>query len=111
IEQMLERYLAAKPPKEGEKASVAYRMRLLWLDRWNLWGRLTKYRQWRGPKGEQLDGTNNATERAIGWFIKERYRTMRGYKRVESAVNVSRLLAWSGNHLGKGGANLAILLV
>lgn len=110
IEQMLERYLAAKPPKEGEKASVAYRMRLLWLDRWNLWGRLTKYRQWRGPKGEQLDGTNNATERAIGWFIKERYRTMRGYKRVESAVNVSRLLAWSGNHLGKGGANLAILL-
>jgi len=35
---------------------------------------------------------------------------MRGYKRVESAVNVSRLLAWCGNHLDRGGADLALLL-
>jgi len=55
-------------------------------------------------------GTNNGSERAIGWWIKERYRTMRGYKRVESAVNVSRLLAWCGNHLDRGGADLALLL-
>jgi hypothetical protein len=32
------------------------------------------------------------------------------YKRVKSAVNVSRLLAWCGNHLDRGGADLALLL-
>jgi hypothetical protein len=48
---------------------------------------------------ETLDGTNNACERAIGWWIKERYRTMRGYNVPENAVRVSRLLAWCGNFL------------
>jgi len=57
---------------------LAYRLRLLFLDRWNLWHRLTRYRKWKEPQGETLDGTNNACERAIGWWIKERYRTMRG---------------------------------
>jgi hypothetical protein len=85
-------------------------LRLLFLDRWNLWPRLTKYRIWQGPGGETLDGTNNGSERAIGWWIKERYRTMRGYKRRKSAVNVSRLLAWCGNHLDCGGADLSLLL-
>ncbi len=88
----------------------AGRLRLLFLDRWNLWGRLTRYRTWRGLEGEQLDGTNNACERGIGWWIKERYRSMRGYKRPQSAVNVSRLLAWCGNHLGRGRADLALLV-
>ena len=110
LEKLLERYLGAEPPGAGEKASLAYRLRLLLLDRWNLWKRLTRYRRWQGSKGEQIDGTNNAAERAIGWWIKERYRTMRGYKRETSAVNVSRLLAWCGNHLQKGGAPLACLL-
>ena len=50
-------------------------------DRWNLWFRLTRYRCWKGPKGERIDGTNNACERAIGWWIKEWYRSMRGYSR------------------------------
>lgn len=102
-------YLAASPPRTGEKATTAYRLRLLFLDRWNLWPRLTKYRTWQGPDGETLDGTNNGSERAIGWWIKERYRTMRGYKRPKSAVNVSRLLAWCGNHLNTGGTDLALL--
>lgn len=104
------RYIAAAPPKSGEKASVAYRLRILFLDRWNLWRRLTRYRRWQGPRGEMVDGTNNGCERAIGWWVKERYRTMRGYKRPQSAVNVSRLLAWCGNHLERGGANLALLV-
>jgi transposase-like protein len=103
------RYLGAAPPVPGERASIAYRLRLLFLDRWNLWPRLTYYRTWRGPRGEIIDGTNNAAERGIGWWIKERYRTMRGYKRPESAVHVSRLLAWAGNHLNRGGADLAQL--
>ncbi|MDH7475632.1 MAG: hypothetical protein QHJ74_16755 [Anaerolineae bacterium] len=109
LETMHYRYLAASPPSAGEKATTAYRLRLLFLDRWNLWPRLTKYRTWQGSSGETLDGTNNGSERAIGWWIKERYRTMRGYKRQESAVNVSRLLAWCGNHLNCGGADLALL--
>jgi hypothetical protein len=106
---MHRRYLKARPPRKGERAAVAYRLRLLFLDRWNLWPRLTRYRTWRGPQGQTVDGTNNGSERAIGWWIKERYRTMRGYKRSKSAVNVSRLLAWAGNHLGTGGADLALL--
>jgi len=108
--EMHQRYIQAAPPRSGEKASVAYRMRLLFLDRWGLWWRLTHYRRWQGPQGETIDGTNNGCERAIGWWIKERYRTMRGYKRPKSAVNVSRLLAWCGNHLERGGADLALLV-
>lgn len=104
------RYAPARAPKPGQRFSLAYRLRLLFLDRWNLWGRLTRYRTWRGPAGEQLDGTNNACERAIGWWLKERYRPMRGYKRRQSAINLSRLLAWCGNQLGRGGADLAALL-
>ena len=38
--------------------------------------------------------TNNGTERVIGWDVKERYRTMRGYKRDKSILNVSMLTAW-----------------
>jgi transposase-like protein len=110
LESMHDRYLTACSPRAGEKASTAYRLRLLFLDRWNLWPRLTKYRTWQGANGESLDGTNNGCERAIGWWIKERYRTMRGYKRAQSAVNVSRLLAWCGNHLNRGGADLSLLL-
>jgi hypothetical protein len=110
VEAMLGRYLSAAPPKKGATASLAYRLRLLFLDRWNLWSRLTRYRKWRGPHGEQLDGTNNACERAIGWWIKERYRSMRGYKVPANALRVSRLLAWCGNLLNSGGANLATLL-
>ena len=111
LEGMHHRYTGAHPPGGGEKATNAYRLLLMYLDRWSLWRRLTRYRTWQGPKGETVDGTNNGCERAIGWWVKERYRTMRGYKRPKSAVNVSRLVAWCGNHLERGGANLALLVV
>jgi transposase-like protein len=111
LEELHHRYIGAAPPGRGDKASVAYRLRLMYLDRWNLWRPLTRYRIWQGPEGETVDGTNNGCERAIGWWVKERYRTMRGYKRRKSAVNVSRLLAWCGNHLERGGADLALLVV
>jgi transposase-like protein len=111
LEELHHRYTGADPPGRGEKASNAYRLRLMYLDRWNLWRPLTRYRTWQGPNGETVDGTNNGCERAIGWWVKERYRTMRGYKRRKSAVNVSRLLAWCGNHLGRGGADLSLLIV
>lgn len=110
LAELVARYAPARSPRPGQPFSLAYRLRLLFLDRWNVWRSLTRYRTWRGPAGETLDGTNNACERGIGWWIKERYRSMRGYKRPQSAVNISRLLAWCGNHLGHGGANLAALM-
>ena len=111
LERMHHRYIGAPSPRAGEKATAAYRLRLMYLDRWSLWRPLTRYRTWQGPSGETVDGTNNGCERAIGWWVKERYRTMRGYKRRKSAVNVSRLLAWCGNHLERGGADLSLLIV
>ena len=104
---MHHRYQGAAKPAKGETMSLAYRLRLFSLDRWNLWGRLTRYRTWEGPDGATLDGTNNACERAIGWWVKERYRSMRGYKRPQSVLNVSRLIAAMGNALDGPGFALA----
>jgi hypothetical protein len=100
-------YVGAAKPAKGQTMSLAYRLRLFSLDRWNLWPRLTRYRTWEGPDGETVDGTNNACERAIGWWVKERYRSMRGYKRPESVLHVSRLIAAMGNALDGPGFNLA----
>ncbi|MGH2618639.1 MAG: hypothetical protein ACRDJC_25705 [Thermomicrobiales bacterium] len=107
LEAVHRRYLGAAKPAAGEAMSLAYRVRLFSLDRWNLWPRLTRYRRWAGPGGETLDGTNNACERAIGWWVKERYRTMRGYKRPLSVLHVSRLIAALGNALDGPGFALA----
>ena len=104
------RYLGAAKPAKGGTMSLAYRLRLFSLDRWNLWPRLTRYRSWEGPQGETLDGTNNACERAIGWWVKERYRSMRGYKRPASVLNVSRLIAAMGNALDGPGFALAAVI-
>ena len=103
------RYAPAPSPQKGETASLAYRLRALFLDRWNLWPRVTRYRTWRSPLDEQIDGTNNGCERSIGWWVKERYRSMRGYKREQSALNVSRLLCWCGNQLAIGAALAEVL--
>jgi hypothetical protein len=111
VEGLYLRYARAPAPRPGQTACLAYRLRNLFLDRWRLWPRLTFYRTWQDANGDEiLDGTNNASERAIGWWIKERYRTMRGYKREQSALNVSRLIAHCGNHLAQG-LDLANLVV
>jgi transposase-like protein len=103
LEEMYLRYAKARKPGKGKKHDVAYRMRNLFMDRWNLWPRLTFYRTWKDEYGHKiLDGTNNHCERSIGWWIKERYRTMRGYKREQSALNVSRLIAFAGSRLSRG---------
>lgn len=71
LQALYERYAQAASPKKGKPASVAYRMRNLFLDRWNLWPRLTFYRTWKDEHGQPiLDGTNNADERAIGWWVR-----------------------------------------
>jgi hypothetical protein len=110
LEQLYLRYATARKPAKGRRFDVAYRMRNLFLDRWTLWPRLTFYRTWKDQDGHaKLDGTNNDCERSIGWWVKERYRAMRGYKREQSALNVSRLIAHAGNHLSHG-LNLASLM-
>ena len=73
-----------------------YRFRRLVLDWHENWSRLTLFQRWRGLQQEKLDGTNNVTEQIIGQRVKERYRTMRGYKRGESILNVSSLIGWLG---------------
>lgn len=103
LEEIYLRYANARRPGKGKKHEVVYRMRNLFLDRWNLWPRLTFYRNWKDEHGNEiLDGTNNHCERAIGWWIKERYRSMRTYKQEPSALGVSRLIAYAGNHLACG---------
>jgi hypothetical protein len=103
LEQMYLRYAKARKGGQSKKHDLAYRLRNLFLDRWNLWTRLTFYRTWKDQNGNSLlDGTNNHCERSIGWWIKERYRSMRGYKCEQSALNVSRLIALAGNRLFRG---------
>jgi transposase-like protein len=103
LEEIYLRYAGARKPGKGQKYDVAYRMRNLFMDRWNLWPRLTFYRTWQDEDGHEiLDGTNNHCERAIGWWIKERYRSMRGYKQEQSALGISRLIALAGNNLARG---------
>ncbi len=94
LQAMAERYQGAPPPPQGGKATMWYRMRLLTLDRSENWARLALYQHWRGDENEKLDGTNNASEQNIGGNVKERYRTMRSYKRDESILNVSSLIGW-----------------
>jgi transposase-like protein len=108
LRQLYQRYMHAPPPGEGEKATMWYRFRLAVLRWWENWCRLTLDQRWVGTDDEVLDGTNNATERAIGWWVKERYRTMRTYKRKQSVLNVSNLITYLGAHSGK--ADLADLL-
>ena len=60
-----------------------------------------------GTGRRDVDGTNNACERAIGRWVKERSRSMRGYKRPPSVLNVSRLIAAMGNALEGPGFALA----
>lgn len=106
--QLFRRYRHAPAPAEGEKATMWYRFRLALQRWWEHWRRLTLDQRWEGPNGERLDGTNNASERAIGWWIKERYRTMRNYKRKASVLNVSNLICYLGSR--SGDVSLAPLL-
>jgi transposase-like protein len=88
---MYERYKDVPVPDSGKRHSVWYRMRMAVTRLWLRWRNLT-----RDQHRDDLDGTNNACERLIGWWIKERYRTMRGYKRTESIRNVVTLTARIG---------------
>ena len=95
LEQLYDRYKGVPTPSPGSSHPVWYRMRMLITRLWERWRKFTLDQQ-----REDLDGTNNASERLIGWWIKERYRTMRGYKRTESIRNVVTLTARMGAFKG-----------
>jgi transposase-like protein len=99
IGRMHREYLWAQPPRrklekeeeaKKEKASAGYRMRMLTLELWNKWPKILLHL--RRPD-LALDGTNNASERAIG-RSKARYKSMRGYKSDEGMSNGIALTQW-----------------
>ena len=94
LKELYFHYSAAPRPGKGERASIWYRMRNHILHLWDNWRRLTCYRDLKHQEDLEINATNNAAERAIGWAVKERSRTMRGYKREESILNVTGLTAW-----------------
>ncbi len=98
LETLATRYQYAPPPAQGHRATMWYRFRRLVWDWYENWSRLSFYQHWRGEHGEKLDGTNNVTEQVIGQCVKERYRTMRGYKRDQSILNMSSLIGWIRAH-------------
>lgn len=93
LEHLYDRYKEVPVPAATTKHSVWYRMRMLVTRLWNRWRNLTL-----DLRRNDLDGTNNSCERLIGWWIKERYRTMRGYKRQESVRNIVALTTLMGAH-------------
>lgn len=95
LEQLYDQYKDVPVPAPHTKHSVWYRMRMLVTRLWQRWRKFTL-----DQRRDDLDGTNNAAERLIGWWIKERYRTMRGYKREESIKNVVTLTALMGAQPG-----------
>jgi transposase-like protein len=94
LDTLAARYRLAPPPVIGKRATMWYRMRLLTHDWSENWSRLALYQRWRSETNATLDGTNNVTEQVIGQCVKERYRTMRGYKSKTSILNVSSLIGW-----------------
>ena len=46
LQEMHQRYVKAAPPRKGERASLASRLRRLFGDRYKLWRRLSGYRKW-----------------------------------------------------------------
>ena len=95
LEKLYDRYKVVPKPPSGERYSVWYRMRMLITRLWERWRKFTL-----DQRRKDLDGTNNTCERLIGWWIKERYRMMRGDKRKESIKNVVTLTARMGVRSG-----------
>jgi transposase-like protein len=94
LDRLCARYQHAGQPGPGKRATPWYRLRLLTLDLAEDWPRLTLSDRYRDTQGRRVvPPTNNVSERGIGCTIKERYRTMRGYKSKANARNIPLLTA------------------
>ena len=94
LEELYHRYADVPSPKKGQRASPWYRMRNHVLRLWNHWTRYTCVNSLAAKGKPGINETNNTTERVIGWGIKERYRTVRGYKDQDSVLDVAHLTTW-----------------
>jgi transposase-like protein len=92
----LERVYEKEPsPKKGQRATPFCRLKLLTIHLAANWPRLTLYEVRREEDGRKfIPRTNNVSEQSIGLNIKERYRTMRGYKSERSVLRVTALTAF-----------------
>lgn len=102
-------FCQARPPRQGERQSPAYALRMLTLDILENWHRLVCYQQTqepfrdhlgrRVPRPYQVPATNNATENAIGRGGKIRAKRMRGFRRADTLLPILFLLASLGGVL------------
>ncbi len=95
LDFLARRYEREEAPRKGQRATPFYRLKLLTMDLAADWGRLTLTERCRDETGGRIvSATNNVSERSIGMNIKERYRTMRGYKSETSLRRVATLTAY-----------------
>lgn len=89
------RYEQEPMPRKGQRATPFARLKLLTMDLAADWSRLTLSERQRDDQGRRfIPPTNNVSEQRIGLNIKERYRTMRGYKSERSLRRVVTLTAY-----------------
>lgn len=106
-------YLPAMPPGKGQRASPQYRMRLMLTELVDHGLKLFTYSSYKDKDGRHLlDGTNNVTERAIGWNGKIRYRQTRGAKSKASLKDFLHLnaLLWEHKLSGEAAFNWQALI-
>jgi transposase-like protein len=95
LDELVRVYEKEPSPKKGQRASPFCRLKLLCLHLAANWPRLTLNEVLRGEDGRKfIPRTNNVSEQSIGMNIKERYRTMRGYKSERSVLRVTTLTAF-----------------
>jgi transposase-like protein len=95
LDALARRYEQETLPKKGQRATPFARLKLLTMDLAADWPRLTLTECLRDRDHQRfVPQTNNVSEQRIGLNIKERYRTMRGYKSAVSLVRVATLTAY-----------------
>jgi transposase-like protein len=95
LDELVRVYEKEPSPKKGQRATPFCRLKLLCLHLAANWPRLTLYESLREEDGRKfIPSTNNVSEQSIGLNIKERYRTMRGYKSERSVLRVTTLTAF-----------------
>jgi transposase-like protein len=108
LDELVQVYEQEPLPKKGQRATPFARLKLLTLRLGASWPRLTLAEICRDKDGGRfIPKTNNVSEQGIGMNIKERYRTMRGYK---SRVSLLRVVALT-SHLRDEGDDQALIRV
>jgi transposase-like protein len=95
LDALARQYEQEPLPGKGQRATPFARLKRLTGDLAANWPRLTLTESRRDAQGRRfVPATNNVSEQQIGLNIKERYRTMRGYKSERSLRRVVTLTAY-----------------